>query len=177
MAEWRTITTKTSTSICTSTSTFQVIGNPFSFVSTCAAGAPQASFRCFPGHTDEETERIRYELYLNPGKEPPPHYDLLLKSVDEAEEIFEGGWYLSGIGHHLEWCGVNLEFAVDEAQELILWDGRDHLAQELPPPVTDEQGFISHKLPYSEFGMEDDDPLLQLYGGRRISYGKKDPAA
>lgn len=173
MAEWRTVTRKSENS----THLFQVIGHPFSFISTCAAGAPLLSVRCFPGHTDEEADRIRYELFMNPEKDPPPCYDLLLKKADEAEEIFEEGWYLSGIGHHLEWCGVNLELAVDEAQELIMWDGRDRLAEDLPPVVADECGFISHKLPYSEFGVGDDDPLLQLYGGRRISYGKKDPAA
>lgn len=169
MAEWRTVTVKNGN--------FQAIGNPFSFVSTCVVGAPQTSFRCFPGHTDQETDQIWYELYMNPGRECPPHYDLLLKTVDEAEGIFEEGWYLSGIGHHLGWCGVNLESAVDEAQDLIMWDGRDPLAPDPPPFVTDELGFISHKLPYSEFGIGDDDPLLQLYGGRRISYGKKDPTA
>lgn len=120
MAEWRTVTTKTSARVTTSTSRFQVIGHPFAFVRTALEAFPLEPLRCFPGHTDVETDRIRYELFMNPEKEPPPYYDLLLKSVDEEEEIFEAGWYLSGISHYLEWCGVNLECAVDEAQDLIM---------------------------------------------------------
>lgn len=173
MAEWRTATHTTQLT----TSTFSVIGYPFTFIWSSVVGAEEKSLRCYPDITDAEQQQLRYELRMDPRREAPPHYDLVFKKVNEAEEIFEEGWYLSGIGHHLEWCDVNLESAVDEAQEMIAWDGQDPTAPGLPPIVRDAAGFLSHKLPYSDFGMEEDDPLTELYERWRFPYAKKPTSA
>jgi hypothetical protein len=113
-----------------STSTFSAIGHPFAF-----------TWRW----TEEEGRFL--QCFENPAprctmaKIPWLGYTLHERKRDDKEELFEDGWYLSGIGHHELWCGTTLPEAVTAAQEHIAWDGSDP-TRVLVPPMKDESGEI-----------------------------------
>lgn len=111
-----------------STVTFGAIGWPYSFTSAPLEREQwtEWTYRCFEKPKGNET--MATLTYLP--------YELRERERDEAEDIFEDGWYLSGVGHHELWCGPTLKEAVDAAQEHIAWDGSDPGAlPPAPPPV------------------------------------------
>lgn len=151
---------------------FGVIGSPFQFIPHSVHGDPNRVLRCHPG--------------LDLSREIPPldsdnHYDLTLQNhVDESIEVFEPGWYLSGVGHHLLWCAATLEEAVDAAQEHIAWDGGDPTNLPLPGPVMvsfgggDEEPLaISHRITYLDPSVwEDDDLWFGMFTGKKVKREK-----
>lgn len=146
MAEWYRITLKSQLS----TVSFGAIGHPFSFVSAPLDYQHQEvrAFRCFEKPKGNETmSTLSYLPYV-----------LQECEKDEGLELFEKGWYLTGVGHHQVWCGVNLKDAVDEAQEHIAWDGRN--PAELPMTGREKpDGSPSHLLPCQDESAWLDDSL------------------
>lgn len=171
VAEWRTVTYNGGIT----SSTFSVIGFPFVFMWASPYGGPESFLRCFPGVVEEHQSRVRCDQHLYPEDVDDAYYDLAFKRVDEHDEVFEDGWYLSGVGHHLLWCGAVLEKAVDEAQEHIAWDGSDPLSLPVRIP-THSDGTVSHRIPFLDPSVwEDDSMWFGAYTRKPIRGTERDP--
>lgn len=164
MAEWYSVRLESKNTRPKSIATFGALGHPFSFTSASlpGMGGLEWVYRCFEKPKGNEAMS---ELSFLP-------YVLRECEGDDDEELFETGWYLSGVGHHQVWCGVNLKDAVDEAQEHIAWDGRD--PTNLPTPRKENgDGMLSHRLPYhDESAWLDDELWFGMFTGR---YGPELP--
>lgn len=156
MAEWFTVRRKFSGG----ETTFSAIGYPFAFTWHSAWGSGRKSLRCFPDHSPEVKEPEGSEDF----------YDLTLYKVGEEDEVFEDGWYLSGIGHHLLWCGKDIPEAVDAAQEHIAWDGRNPHDMPLLPVKEN----FAHAIPIPDYVWKDD-PYWQVFFGERKT-GRANPS-
>jgi hypothetical protein len=131
---------------------FSAIGQPWAFVPSSPVGDPD--------------RRLRAYTYVNLSSYTPAEqdefYELHLKQAGAGDEVFETGWYLSGVGHHLLWCAAQLADAVDVAQEHIAWDGQDPL--NLPIPMPDE--YRPHALHVPEYVWRGD-PVWMAFEERR----------
>jgi hypothetical protein len=157
VAEWYSVTRK----LRDGTSSFSVIGYPFSFMRHSPHGDPDEVLRYFPGYQAEEQNEIRWKQTT--GADGLEYYDLVLKRfVREDEEVFEPGWYLSGIGHHLMWCAVSLEDAVDAAQEHIACDGQDPMSMTRLPFNPDRP----YAIPEPESVWQDDSLWFGYFTGK-----------
>ena len=155
-----------------STTTYRVIGYPFAFVWATLPNAPDAYLRCYPDVLDEKLDEIRHQHFLGRLDSVPQHYDLHFKRTGEDDEIFEDGWYLSGIGHHLLWCGADVADAADAAQEHIAWDGRDPHGLDPRPPLHEDR---PHALVLPDSVWEDEALWPAYFLGRKHA-AKKDLA-
>lgn len=137
MAKWYRVTLRSRVWV-DSTVTFGAIGWPYSFTSAPLEKEcwTEWVYRCF--EKPEGNEKVSTLAYLP--------YELRERKRDEGEEVFEDGWYLSGVGHHELWCGSTLEEAVDAAQEHIAWDGSDPTTLSPTPARTNPDGTLSHLL-------------------------------
>lgn len=124
--------------------TFSAIGLPFSFAWSSPHGDPEKRLRCYP--------KSRPEDYTEAESHHDNFYELVWCTRLDEEDVFEDGWYLSGVGHHLEWCGAVLDEAVDCAQEHIIWDG-SNASDFRMEPVNEER---PHAYPVQDHVWQDD---------------------
>lgn len=137
------------------TSTFSAIGHPFSF--TWAIG-----------EYDSDVKFLRQFIDDNQARPLDVLYEIHWRRRDDALELFEDGWYLTGVGHHELWCAATMEDAVDAAQEHILRDGSDPLNLPMESGERTEDGHLIHRMPALPLSVWHDDGLwFGMFSGKR----------
>lgn len=137
------------------TATFSVIGHPFPFTwATAQYGSNEKVLRVFCESPDERDGQ-RYELFY--------------RKRDDVEELYEDGWYLTGVGHHLVWCAATVEDAVDAAQEHILWDGQDPHSLPMEGPRNEHR---PHAMRVADSEWLDDDIWFGMFSGKVVRNGQ-----